>query len=155
MNTLRPILLIEDNALDAELTNTFFKRARLSNPLVRVEDGVAAISYLQQQIDNGDPLPVAILLDINLPGMTGIEILHVVKAAPDMADIPVVMLTGSRSGADIAECHELGADAYVVKPLEVETLFDAMQTVGTSWAVIPRCPKNQHADRNFQSGVLG
>ena len=146
MNTLSPILLIEDNPLDAELTNAFFKKARLSNPLVRVEDGVAALSYLNRQIDNGDPLPVAILLDINLPGMTGIEVLHVLKAAPDLGDIPVVMLTGSRFGADIVECHELGADGYLVKPLEIETLFEAMQAVGTSWAVYPAMPKSKPAN---------
>jgi CheY-like chemotaxis protein len=140
-----PILLIEDNPLDAELTHAFFKRARLSNPLVTVEDGVAAISYLNQQIDNGDSLPIAILLDINLPGMTGIEVLHVIKTAPDLGDIPVVMLTGSRAGADIVECHELGADAYVVKPLEVETLFEAMQTLGMSWAVTAPCPNSNTA----------
>lgn len=137
MNKLSPILMIEDDSLDAELTNAFFQRARLTNPLVRVEDGVAALSYLRQQIENGDPLPAAILLDISLPGMTGIEVLHVLKAAPDLGNIPVVMLTGSRIGADIVECHELGADAYIVKPLEIETFFEAMQAVGTSWAVYP------------------
>jgi CheY-like chemotaxis protein len=114
------ILMVEDNRLDVELTVRAFRRAGISNPLVVAGDAEQAMDYLFARGSYSGRRPVhpqMILLDLNLPGMSGIEFLRRVKGYPSTLHIPVVVLTSAKGDASIGECGRLGAESYIVKPL--------------------------------------
>jgi CheY-like chemotaxis protein len=119
------ILLVEDNALDAALTERAFKRARFTNPLRIIRDGEEALDYLHgagTYAKRGGSRPQLILLDLNLPGMSGLELLRRLKGDKRTRDIPVVVLTMTQSDIIVIECCRLGAKNYIVKPIGIESL---------------------------------
>lgn len=139
MNTLRPILLAEDSAADAEMAMDALEDARLANPIVHVEDGVEVLDYLYGRAAfTGRPetLPAVLLLDINMPRVDGLEVLRQIRADQRFNGLPVVMLTSSREERDLARSWDLGVNAYVVKPVDVEQFFAAIKSVGKFWGVI-------------------
>jgi CheY-like chemotaxis protein len=146
MNSLNPILLVEDSAKDIELTLAALEDSRLANRVIVLRDGSEALQYLRELASHSiDNFPAVILLDIKMPKVSGIEVLREMKADPCLKHIPVVMLTSSREGPDLAECYELGANAYVVKPVDFAEFFEAVKAVGKFWAVVNEQPKMSKA----------
>ena len=147
MNTsgLRAILLAEDSPADAEMAIDALQEANLANPIVHVQDGVEALDYLYARGKHagrppGDP--AVLLLDIKMPRMDGLEVLQDMRNNPLMRRIPVVMLTSSREENDLARSWDLGVNAYVVKPVDIDQFFTAVKTIGRFWALINEVPED-------------
>jgi CheY-like chemotaxis protein len=143
MNELRSILLAEDNAKDVELTLEALSEHNLANQVTVVKDGVEAMEYLHcegkyklRKAGN----PAVVLLDIKMPRMDGIEVLQAIRNDPVLKMLPVVMLTSSREEPDLKRSYELGANAYVVKPVDFQDFIEAVKQVGIFWAVINEMP---------------
>ena len=126
------ILLVEDSDEDAELTVRALKKQRLASQLHRVVDGAEALDFLQTT----DPLPRLVLLDLKLPKVDGLEVLRALKSDPRTQSIPIVVLSSSRQNSDLAESYKLGANSYIVKPVDFEKFVEAVQQVGQYWAVL-------------------
>jgi two-component system, response regulator len=142
MPILKPILLVEDSANDIELTRAALEDSNVANPLVVLRNGVEALDYIATHGDSdSSKQPVVVLLDIKMPKVSGIEVLRTLKSNPKTAQLPVVMLTSSREGPDIDECYRIGANAYVVKPVEFEEFSRAVKVVGRFWAVVNQAPQ--------------
>ena len=143
MPTLSPILLVEDNPKDLELTLAALERCQLANEIIVARDGAEALDYLYsrgiyQERDNGDP--AVVLLDLKLPKVDGLEVLAKIKADAMRRQIPVVMLTSSREERDVVRSYELGVNAFVVKPVDFSEFFEAIQDLGMFWAILNEPP---------------
>lgn len=135
---LRTILLVEDSHADAEMTMDALADAHLVNPIVHVEDGVDCLDYLYArgawaQRAHGDP--VVVLLDIKMPRMDGLEVLKHMREDEHLRHVPVVILSSSREESDLARSWDLGVNAYVIKPVDVEQFFAAVRALGRFWAL--------------------
>lgn len=140
---LKPILLVEDNPKDLELTLLALEKGNLANDVVSVRDGKEAIDYLFRNgpyADRPQGNPSVILLDLKLPKLDGIQVLEKVKAEPALQSVPVVMLTTSREERDLVRSYKLGVNAYVVKPVGFKEFVDAIQELGVFWAVLNEPP---------------
>jgi two-component system response regulator len=143
MSAIRTILLVEDSPADAEMAIDALREAHLANPIVHVEDGVEAMEYLLRQgrfASRHDEDPAVLLLDIKMPRMDGLEVLRRVRSEARLRRIPVVILSSSREESDLARSWDLGVNAYVVKPVDVDQFFGAVKTLGQFWAVINETP---------------
>lgn len=143
MKKLRRILLVEDSLNDIDLTLAALEENNLANEVVVVRDGAEALDYLYRRgkfATNDQTLPVVILLDIKMPKMNGIEVLRQMKSDPALRSLPVVMLTSSKEEPDLAACYALGANAYVVKPVDFEQFALAIKQLGVFWAVLNEPP---------------
>lgn len=132
---LHPILLVEDNPIDVDLTIRAFKKRNLNNPVHVCRDGEEALQWIQKW-DAGEALPVLILLDLKLPKFSGLEVLKELKAHSNYKKIPVVILTTSADDADIREAYELGANSYIVKPVDFDQFYDVASQIELYWNVI-------------------
>ena len=150
MADLRPILLVEDNLKDIELTLAALAKCQLANDIVVTRDGADALDYIyarsgHAQRSPGDP--AVVLLDLKLPKVDGLEVLEHIKRDPQRRQIPVVMLTSSREESDLVKSYELGVNAFVVKPVDFNAFFEAIQDLGMFWAVLneppPRIPNGR------------
>ncbi|MCC4633790.1 MULTISPECIES: response regulator [Xanthomonas] len=144
MTAIRTILLAEDSPADAEMAVDALRDARLANPIVHVEDGVEAMDYLLRRgayADREEGLPAVLLLDIKMPRLDGLEVLKQVRSDEALKRLPVVILSSSREESDLARSWDLGVNAYVVKPVDVDQFFTAVKTLGTFWAVINQAPE--------------
>ena len=140
---LKPILLVEDDKRDLELTLIALERSQLANEVVVLRDGAQALEYLHRQGEHADRAegnPAVILLDLKLPKVTGLEVLQAVRANPALRSIPVVMLTSSQEESDVLRSYELGVNAYVVKPVEFKQFVSAIADLGVFWAVLNEPP---------------
>jgi CheY-like chemotaxis protein len=143
MNDFRTILLAEDNIRDVELTLTALSEHNLANKVVVVTDGIEAIEFMRcegKYKSRKRCNPAVILLDIKMPRMDGIELLQVIRTDPALKMIPVVMLTSSREEPDLKLSYELGANAYVVKPVDFRKFMDVIKQIGIFWALINEVP---------------
>jgi CheY-like chemotaxis protein len=134
---LRPILLAEDNPNDVELTLAALQSARLENEVVVVHDGGQALAWLRCTGDYAyrSPVPPAfILLDLKMPRVDGLATLRAIRADPQLRSTPVVILTSSREENDLVTSYHLGANAYVVKPVEFDSFITAVSQLGVFWA---------------------
>jgi two-component system response regulator len=144
MKNIRPILLAEDSPADAEMAIDALREANLANPIVHVEDGVEALDYLLRRgryTDRAVGDPAVLMLDIKMPRMDGLEVLQRIREDETLRRIPVVILTSSREESDLARSWDLGANAYVVKPVDAEQFFSAVKTLGRFWAVFNEQPE--------------
>lgn len=144
MTALRTILLAEDSPADAEMAIDALKEARLANPIVHVEDGVETMDYLLRRgafANRDEGLPAVLLLDIKMPRMDGLEVLKEIRNTEELKRLPVVILSSSREESDLARSWDMGVNAYVVKPVDVDQFFGAVQTLGKFWAVINQAPE--------------
>lgn len=140
---LKPILLVEDDPRDLELTLLALERTQLANDVVVVRDGAQALEYLQREGDfaQREPgNPAVILLDLKLPKVNGLEVLQAVRASETLRSIPVVMLTSSQEESDVMRSYSLGVNAYVVKPVEFKQFIAAIAELGIFWAVLNEPP---------------
>ena len=135
------ILLVEDNPGDARLVLEAFKDAGIGNPVRRVEDGEAALAYLRGRAPFlGTQRPGLILLDLNLPRKDGKEVLAEIKRDESLKTIPVIVLTTSKSEADIYKSYKLHANAYVAKPVDMDEFLAVVKGLGQFWLVIAKLP---------------
>jgi CheY-like chemotaxis protein len=142
MRELRPILLVEDDANDVELTLTALAEHNLANPIVVLRDGAEAMDFLHQRGAQAAAgrAPVVVLLDLKMPKLNGLDVLRRMKGDPALRAIPVVMLTSSREEQDLIASYDLGVNAYVVKPVSFQDFVRAIQGLGVFWAVINEPP---------------
>lgn len=143
MTSLRPILLVEDNPKDLELTIAALEKCHLANEIVVARDGAEALDYLYRrgayaERHVGDP--AVVLLDLKLPKVDGLEVLETVKGDPEMRSFPVVMLTSSREESDLVRSYQLGVNAFVVKPVDFGEFFEAIRDLGVFWAILNEPP---------------
>jgi CheY-like chemotaxis protein len=140
---LKPIVLVEDNPHDLELTLVALERSQLANEVIVLRDGAEALDYLLRQgaySDRVEGNPAVMLLDLKLPKVDGLEVLKAVRESADLRSIPVVMLTSSREEPDLQRAYELGVNAYVVKPVEFKEFVAAISDLGVFWAVLNEPP---------------
>jgi len=134
------ILIVEDNVDDAALTIRALKKGGLVNKLHHVKDGPESLDFIYCRGDyssrNLRQNLKLILLDLKMPKLSGIEVLRKIKSDPEIKSIPVVVLTSSREDPDIKECYALGANSYIVKPVESENFFRAIKDLGLYWMVL-------------------
>lgn len=140
MDYTRPILLVEDNPMDVDLTLRAFSRRKVINPFVVARDGEEALAYVEKW-DSGEPAPAVILLDLKLPKVNGLEVLRILKEHSRYKSIPVVMLTTSNEERDIAHAYRLGANSYIVKPVDFEKFIDVAAQIEVYWMVLNRTPR--------------
>lgn len=136
------ILIVEDNPNDAELAIRALKKGNLSNKIFTVENGAEAIEYLNCTGNYSDRCaenkPKVIFLDLKLPKINGLEVLKVIKSNPNLKTIPVVILTSSSEDPDINEAYKLGANSYVVKPVDFDKFIESVKSLGFYWLLINR-----------------
>lgn len=140
---LRPILLVEDNPNDVELTLIALEKTRLANPVVSLRDGEEALLYLRREgpwASRAEENPAVILLDKKLPKIDGHELLKIVRSDDKLKRIPVVMLTSSREETDLLRSYDLGVNAYVVKPVAFDDFTAAINDLGMFWGVLNEPP---------------
>jgi CheY-like chemotaxis protein len=140
---LKPILLVEDNPNDLELTLIALERSQLANEVVVVRDGADALDYLflrgaYAKREQGNP--AVVLLDLKLPKVDGLEVLAEIRNDSGLKSIPVVMLTSSREEQDLIRSYALGVNAYVVKPVDFQEFVRAIADLGIFWAVLNEPP---------------
>ena len=137
---MKPILLVEDNPDDVELTMMALEQSRISNEVVVVRDGVEALDYLFGTGDfagrDTSVMPQVILLDLNMPRMGGLEFLLRLRAADQTRLLPVVVLTTSNEDRDKIDSYKLGANSYVRKPVDFNQFVEAVQQLGLYWMVL-------------------
>jgi CheY-like chemotaxis protein len=133
--TDRPILLVEDNPMDVDLTLRAFTRRRVTNTIQVARDGEEALAWLARW-EAGEPWPVVILLDLKLPMVDGLEVLRRIKQHPTLCVIPVVVLTTSEESADVQGAYQLGANSYVVKPVEFDKFMEVSEKLDLYWTVV-------------------
>ena len=126
----KPVLLVEDNNMNAMAVRRAFSDLKISHPLVHSRNGEEALKYLA---DKNNTKPDFILLDLNMPKMNGIEFLKIIKSDPDLRRIPVVMLTTSNEKHNINECFDLNVTGYMLKPLDYEDLVDLIRVIDFYW----------------------
>jgi len=136
---------VEDSPEDFETTERAFRRSGLRNPIVRCADGDEALDYLYRRDQYADPAksprPGVILLDLNLPGTDGREVLSEIKSDPVLKQIPVVVLTTSRDDRDVDACYRAGASSYIQKPVDLEGFIRAIERLNGYWfevVILPR-----------------
>jgi two-component system, chemotaxis family, response regulator Rcp1 len=135
------ILLVEDNPGDVRLTREALREGKVHNNLSVVDDGVKALAFLRRQGEYASaPRPDLILLDLNLPRMSGREVLTEVKSDPELKSIPVVVLTTSQAEQDIVRAYELNANCYVTKPVDLDQFITVVKSIEDFWLTIVRLP---------------
>lgn len=144
MNTeVKRILIVDDSPKDIELTISALGEKNLANEVAIAEDGEEALDYLYKRgkfVDYDHGNPAVILLDIKMPKMNGIEVLKHIRSNPEFKSIPVIMVTSSGEERDLVESYKLGANAYVVKPVDIAQFIDAIKVLGQFWVVINQLP---------------
>jgi two-component system response regulator len=139
------ILLVEDNPRDAELTIRALKKHNLANLLFTVEDGAEALDFIfgrgKYAAREGGQPPKVVLLDLKLPKVSGLEVLRALKQDEKTRAIPVVVVTSSREDPDIKTAYSLGANSYVVKPVDFDAFFEAVSNLGLYWLLVNQPPK--------------
>ena len=149
MNTLRPILLVEDNLRDIELTLAALKRNHVANEITVARHGGDALDFLYRRGEfkaRAACNPVVVFLDLKMPKVDGLEVLRQMKGDGELKVIPVVMLTSSREEGDLIRSYQLGANAYIVKPVGFEQFSDAIRELGIFWAVLNEPPPDRPGD---------
>jgi CheY-like chemotaxis protein len=141
----QPILLVEDSPEDFETTERAFRRSGLKNPIFRCADGDEALDFLYRRGRYSDPdqapRPGVILLDLNLPGTDGREVLSEIKNDPNLKQIPVIVLTTSKDERDIEVCYRCGANSYIQKPVDLDGFMKAIERLNDYWFEVVILPK--------------
>ena len=135
MNINRPILLVDDNPMDVDLTLRAFRRSKLVNPIQVARDGEEALAWIPRW-EAGEARPVVILLDINMPKVGGLEVVRQLKSHPVLRVIPVVMLTTSAVAKDVETAYLHGANSYIVKPVDFDQFMEIAAQIERYWTVV-------------------
>ena len=152
------ILLAEDNPKDIELALEALDEHRLANDVVVVRNGEEALDYLYRRgafSTRPEGNPAVVLLDLKMPKVDGLEVLRQIKSDQELRVVPIVMLTSSRDEEDLLESYQLGANAYVVKPIDFQQVIEAIKQLGLFWAVLNEPPIAVARKTNAKaSGIL-
>ena len=132
MRNSKPILLVEDDRVDAMTAKRALKDLNVTNPLVHTLDGEEALEHLR---NDSNKKPCVILLDLNMPKMNGFELLKIIKADDELKRLPVVVLTTSKDEQDVVESFELSVAGYIVKPTDYKKFVEAIRTVNLYWTL--------------------
>lgn len=139
------IILVEDNPDDAALAIRALKKQNLANKLIHLTDGAEALDFMYGAGEyagrNIDNMPKVILLDLKMPKVNGIEVLEKLKSDPVLKDIPIVVLTSSAEDPDIKKCYDLGANSYIVKPVDFDNFAKTVVDLGMYWVVLNKSPR--------------
>ena len=133
------IMLVEDNPVDLDLTLRAFAKRNMLNPIIVARDGAEALSWIARW-EAGESWPTLILLDLKLPRVDGLEVLRQLKTHPALRTIPVVVLTTSDEDADIQKAYAIGANSYIVKPVDFDKFMDVAVQVELYWCVLNKLP---------------
>jgi len=137
------ILLVDDSPRDTEMALDALAQHNLANEVVALRDGVEALDYLYRRgqfAGRANGQPAVVLLDLKMPKVNGLEVLRQMKSDPQLKTIPVVVLTSSREEQDLAQSYHLGANAFIVKPVQFQAFVEAVKLVGAFWAVVNEPP---------------
>lgn len=137
--TLPPILLVEDNPMDLDLTLRAFNKKKFSNTIQVARDGEEALSFFARW-EAGEAMPAVILLDINLPKVNGLEVLQRLKSHPVYRRIPVVVLTSSRENSDLKTAYDLGVNSYIEKPVSFNKFIEVAEHIELYWCLLNERP---------------
>ena len=153
MRSSKPILLVEDDSVDAMTVERSLNDLKVTNPLVRTNDGEEALVYLN---DPANESPCLILLDLNMPKMNGIEFLKTAKADEQLKQIPVVVLTTSDEQRDVVESFQLSVAGYMVKSVDYKKFVDTIRVIDLYWT-LSRTPKlnGQAEETTVETGASG
>lgn len=133
--------MVEDRAIDLDLTKRAFVRQRILSPILEARDGEEALAFFKRW-DAGEPLPIFILLDLRLPKVNGLEVLSKLKSHPKYSSIPVIILTTSDEDSDINEAYKLGCNSYIVKPVEFEQFMQVASQIEGYWCTLNTLPRD-------------
>ncbi|WP_132977173.1 response regulator [Thiobaca trueperi] len=136
----RPILLVEDNPMDLDLTLRAFARRRLANSIEVARDGQEALDWIPRW-EAGEPLPLVVLLDLKLPRVSGLEVLRQFRVHPVSQDLPVVVLTSSSEDKDIETAYRHHANSYIVKPVNFEKFMEVAAHIELYWCLLNHPPR--------------
>jgi CheY-like chemotaxis protein len=136
----RPILLIEDNPLDVDLTLRAFQRRNLANPIQVARDGQEALDWIPKWVAGEQPLPLVVLLDLKLPRVDGLDVLRQLRLHPASRKLPVVVLTSSSDDRDVERAYELHANSYIVKPVNFDKFAEVAAQIERYWCLINHPP---------------
>jgi len=139
---IKRILIVDDSPEDVVLTSSALAENNLGNDLIVAEDGLEALDYLYKRgkFANEIGIPAVILLDIKMPKMNGIEVLKHIRSDPKFKLIPVIMVTSSNEERDLVDSYNLGANSYIVKPVDIVQFINAIKVLGQYWVVINKPP---------------
>jgi CheY-like chemotaxis protein len=140
---LMPILLVEDDTNDVELTMTALEELKLANQVLHLRDGAEALDYLCRRggfAERQPGNPAVVLLDLKMPKVDGLAVLRTIRSDEALRMIPVVMLTSSREESDLVASYRLGTNAYVVKPIGFSEFINAIRQLGVFWALVNEVP---------------
>lgn len=140
MTSHPPILLVEDNPLDVDLTLRAFKRRNLVNPVHVARDGEEALAWIPLW-EAGETQPAVILLDLNMPRVDGLSVLRSLKTRDGLRRIPIVILTTSKEDRDINTAYDLGANSYIVKPVDFDNFLQVAQQIELYWCITNELPR--------------
>ena len=132
---IRPILLVEDRAIDVDLTKRAFAKRKLLNPIEVARNGEEALAFFDRW-EAGEPIPICILLDLKMPKINGLEVLRRLKSHAKFSTIPVIVLTTSTEDRDVEEAYKLGCNSYIVKPVEFDKFIDVASNVEVYWCAL-------------------
>jgi hypothetical protein len=136
----RPILLVEDNPQDLDLTLRAFRRRNLANPVEVARDGQEALDFIPRW-EAGETLPLVVLLDLKLPKVDGLEVLRHLRATPVSATLPVVVLTSSAEDRDVRTAYRLHANSYIVKPVDFNKFMEVATQIELYWCLLNHPPR--------------
>lgn len=140
-SSARPILLIEDNEMDIDLTQQAFAEYAVANPIAICRDGEEAIAYIDQHASADDgQLPIVILLDLRLPRVDGLEVLRYARRQPVWRQLPIVVMTTSRENRDIETAYQSGANSYIIKPVDFEAFSEVVKSIKIYWLLTNQPP---------------
>jgi len=137
--TLKPLLIAEDDDADAKLTTLALKQQNIANEIIRIADGEEVLQYLRYEgkyANRPKIMPCVLLLDLKMPKLSGLEVLKAIRNDENLQFLPVVILTSSKEEQDLVDGYKLGANAYVVKPIDFQQFTAAIKELGTFWAVV-------------------
>lgn len=140
---LKPILLVEDNPNDRELTLIALQSSNLANDVVVAKDGAEALDYLFRRnsfAERAQGNPAFILLDLRLPKVNGLDVLETIKADKQLQTVPVAVLTSSAKDTDLADAYQLGVNSYLLKPVALGSFVAAVTKLGLFWGVLNEPP---------------
>jgi len=139
--SIRPILLVEDNPMDLDLTLQALEGNGVANPIVACRDGEEALEYMQKHRLPGDlHVPIVVLLDLRLPKVDGIEVLRQARSDPVWRQVPIVVMTTSRESRDIEAAYGLGVNSYIVKPVDFLTFTEVVKSIMVYWLLTNEPP---------------
>ncbi|MBI2143721.1 response regulator [Candidatus Woesearchaeota archaeon] len=157
----RPILLVEDNSDDTELTQRAFKKCNIANELIIIRDGAEALEFILRNCRhsggsaNGNQLPGVVLLDLKLPKVNGLEVLKAIRSNSETRFLPVMILTSSKEEEDMLTGFKLGANSFIRKPIDFKQFSHAVQQLGLYWLVLNDAPLLKKPDANASFKMHG